>query len=53
MEKREAFVGTLERMLTGIVLNNWKEHVKMKKSLRWVLGHYCVVLLYEVYCVIV
>ena len=34
MEKRKAFVGTLERMLTSIMLDNWKEHVKMKKSLR-------------------
>lgn len=33
-EKREAFVGTLEHMLTRTVFNNWKQHVKGKQLLR-------------------
>ena len=35
-ERRRAFVGSLERMLVSSMLNNWKQHVKENKALRWV-----------------
>ncbi|PFX20450.1 Cyclin-dependent kinase 11B [Stylophora pistillata] len=34
IERRRAFVGSLERMLVSSMLNNWRQHVKEKKALR-------------------